>query len=101
MLKIIDETNHPYYIILFRGNLGRQDFKALFSHDGIGTVEKIYGPNSVPECLEDKMVEKFFRYDSGNKVFKELPGIKSFSLTTDAVSLLKNYRKKVSHNILF
>lgn len=23
VLKIIDETNYPYYIILFRGNLGR------------------------------------------------------------------------------
>lgn len=87
VLKIIDESDYPYYIIMFRGNLGRHDFKALYSHDGIGTVEKVYGPQNIPELLDDKMVEKFFRYDSGNKVFKELTGIKSFSITTDAIAL--------------
>ena len=38
VLKIIDETDYPYYIMMFRGNLGRQDYKALYSHDGLGTV---------------------------------------------------------------
>lgn len=76
VMKLIDSTEHPYYIILFRGNLGRQDFKALYSHDGSGGVIKIYGPPNVPDMLEDKMVEKFFRYDSGAKTFKELSGTK-------------------------
>jgi len=73
----------------------------LYSHDGIGQVEKIFGPSSAPEILEDKMVEKFFRYDSGNKVFKDLVGIKTFSLTTDAVSLQKQFMKKVNTNVLY
>ena len=30
VLKMLDETEYPYYIILFKGNLGRQDFKALY-----------------------------------------------------------------------
>lgn len=47
------------------------------------------------------MIEKFYRYDSGNKVFKELPGIKGFTLTTDAVALHKKYNQKVSNNILY
>ena len=47
------------------------------------------------------MIEKFFRYDSGNKVFKELPGIKGFTLTTDAVALQKKYTQKVNTNILY
>jgi len=53
----------------------------------LGTVEKILGPAVCPEIIDERMVEKFFRYDSGNKVFKELAGIKGFSLTTDAVVL--------------
>lgn len=81
---------------MFRGNLGRQDYKALYAHDGIGTVFKIHGPSNAPELLEDKMIDKFFRYDSGNKVFKEQSGIKSFTLTTDAVSLKPVTNKKVS-----
>lgn len=103
VLKILDTTDHPYYIILFRGNLGRQDFKALYSHDGSGYVEKIYGPTvpTIPEILDELMVEKFFRYDSGNKVFKELTGIKTFSLTTDAVSLNQTYVKKISNNMIY
>ena len=47
------------------------------------------------------MVEKFFRYDSGAKTFKELAGTKAFSLTTDAVVLAKSYNsKKVPTHIL-
>jgi len=35
------------------------------------------------------MIEKFFRYESGSKSFKELTGIKGFTLTTDAVTINK------------
>jgi hypothetical protein len=49
---------------------------------------------ATPDNLEEHMIDKFFRYDSGNKVFKELPGIKSISLTTDAVSLNSAFSKK-------
>ncbi len=102
VLKIIDETDYPYYVLMFRGNLGRQDYKALYSHDGLGTVVKIHGPNNIPEVLEDRMIEKFFRYDSSNKVFKELSGIKTFTLTTDAVSLHKTVAaKKVPSSVLY
>ena len=52
--------------------------------------------------LEDKMIEKFFRYDSSNKVFKELTGIKGFTPTTDAVSLQKTLAaKKVPSSVLY
>jgi hypothetical protein len=39
----------------------------------------------MPDVLEDRMIEKFFRYESGAKAFKELQGIKGFTLTTDAI----------------
>ncbi len=102
VLKIIDDSDHPYYVVMFRGNLGRQDYKALYSHDGIGTVIKIHGPSNAPDYLEDRVIDKFFRYDSGNKVFKELTGIKSFTPTTDAVSLQKTAAtKKVPTSVLY
>eukprot|EP00347_Sterkiella_histriomuscorum_P022823 403337017 len=101
VLKVIDETDHTYYVVMFRGNLGRQDYKALYSHDGSGQAEKIHGPSTVPEVLFDHMIEKFYRYDSGNKVFKELTGIKGFTLTTDAIALHKKYKQKVGSNILY
>lgn len=67
----------------------------------MGGVVKIYGPPNVPEFLDDKMVEKFYRYDSGGKTFKELAA-KAFSLTTDAVVLTKAYNnKKMPTNILY
>ena len=62
----------------------------------MGYVERIHGPTNIPEILEDKMLDKFFRYDSGNKVFKELTGIKSITLTTDALILKKEYIKKAN-----
>ena len=34
VLKLLEETDYIYYIIMFRGNLGRSDFKALYVHDG-------------------------------------------------------------------
>lgn len=101
VLSVLDSTDYPYYIILFRGNLGRQDYKALYAHDGICGVTRIHGPPTVPEILEDKMVEKFFRYDSSNRIFKELTGIKSFTLTTDAASMHKQYNKKIPSNVLY
>lgn len=81
---------------MFRGNLGRSDYRALYGHDGgapqiSGSVVKVHGPSNIPDVLEDKMIEKFFRYESGNKAFKELTGIKSFTLTTDAVSINKQF----------
>jgi hypothetical protein len=68
----------------------------------MGRVEKIYGPLNAPDFIEDKMVEKIFRYDSGNKVFKELAGTKTISITTDAVVLTKAYNnKKMPTTILY
>jgi len=87
VLKVLEETDFPYYLILFRGNLGRQDFRALYCHDGSLTIYKLHGPASIPDVLEDRMVEKFFRYESSTKAFKEIEGIKTFTLTTDAVTI--------------
>lgn len=101
ILKVLEETDFTYYVIMFRGNLGRQDYRALYCHDGggaggliSGTVQKLHGPTTIPDVLDDKMIEKFFRYESGIKSFKELSGIKSFTLTVDAVTIKQAYVAK-------
>ena len=102
VLKVLEETEYTYYLIMFRGNLGRQDFRALYCHDGgqqqggliSGSVLKLHGPANIPDVLEDKMIEKFFRYETGTKSFKELTGIKTFTLTTDAVILKQAFVTK-------
>lgn len=113
VLQIFEETEYPHYMIMFRGNLGRSDYRALYAHDGgqqnggliSGSVYKLNGPSNIPDTLEDRMIEKFFRYESGAKAFKELTGIKGFTLTTDAVTLNKAYvqQKKAGalSNILY
>jgi type IV secretory pathway TraG/TraD family ATPase VirD4 len=34
VLKVLEETDYTYYLVMFRGNLGRQDYRALYGHDG-------------------------------------------------------------------
>lgn len=48
------------------------------------------------------MIEKYYRYDSGNKIFKELTGVSGFTLTTDAV-VMQNKKKGngLNANILY
>ena len=97
----MEQTEHTYYVILFRGNLGRQDYKALYCHDGASVPSKIHG-NNAPETLDSAMIEKYYRYDSGNKIFKELTGVSGFTLTTDAV-VMQNKKKGngLNANILY
>ena len=48
------------------------------------------------------MIEKFFRYESSTKAFKELTGIKGFTLTTDAITLKPSFIvKKPLNNLLY
>lgn len=64
-------------------------------------MTKIFGQANAPEVLEDKMIEKYYRFDSGNRIFKELTGNKNFSLTTDAVVLTKAYNKKIPSTVIY
>ena len=36
VLKVMEETDFAHYVIMFRGNLGRTDYRALYGHDGVG-----------------------------------------------------------------
>jgi len=52
-LKIIDSTDYPGYVILFKGMLGRQDYKALYMNpdDGLGEIKKLHGLPQAPETI--------------------------------------------------
>ncbi|CAI2380791.1 unnamed protein product [Moneuplotes crassus] len=87
VLQVLQDNDSKYFIILLQTSLGRQKFKGLYSHDGLGTVNKLYGGTKMPtEILED-YVNKYYKYDSGAKEFKEVVGMKRFNVSTDAVSL--------------
>jgi len=93
VLAVLEATDYTYYVILLKGSLGRQDYQALYSHDGAGQVEKLCG--SGPETLGKDMVEKFYKYNLGAKVFEAFSG-KDFTPTTDAVALQQQFTKKNS-----
>jgi hypothetical protein len=74
VLKAID--NNPevsYFIILFKGALGRKDLKALYSHNiETGQLNKLHGSESAPGEIHGYNISSYFRYDSGNKEFRQL-----------------------------
>jgi hypothetical protein len=90
VVKVLDDTNYDNYIVLFKGNLGRTDYKALYVNEN-ETITKIHGPGSAPDELTAEMVDKFYRYTSGQKKFTPLDGNKSFNNVTDGIALKKTF----------
>lgn len=90
-LEILDKREDvSYFIIVFRGELGRRDFRAIYSHDPTNReVKKLMGPSYMPEELNSGMVKLYFRYDSGSNEFKTLE-CKDFITGTDAIVLKSN-----------
>jgi hypothetical protein len=61
------------YVILFKGMLGRQDYRALYAMTELG-VQKIHGHVQAPMTLTPDMIESYYRYNSGAKEFSQLGG---------------------------
>ena len=93
VVQILDSTDYNSYIVVFKGVLGSKNYKALYHQASDGDIQKIHGPSSAPMNLKSDMVEKFFKYNSGAKEFKSQDGQRSFTTTTDAVSLKKEYQQ--------
>ncbi|OMJ81727.1 hypothetical protein SteCoe_17779 [Stentor coeruleus] len=92
VLNVIDTLEEIMYFIIVFSDSTRRDVRGLYSHDpNTGEVNKIYGPNYLPETLESSVVTAFFRYDSGAKEFKQLQ-CKDFIAATDAVFLKKIHK---------
>jgi len=100
VLKLIeDHSDVCNFVIVFRGELGRQDLKALYEYDSTTeAVRKLYGPGMWPDVLEPALVHSYYRYDSGAKEFRLLQ-CHGFSISTDAVVL--KIGQKVPKNALF
>ena len=65
------------YIILFKGVLGRNDYRALYKmslndfDDEVG-IHKIAGAPGAPTQITTDMVMMFYKYNSGSKEFVTL-----------------------------
>lgn len=96
-LATIDNTKNA--IVLFKEAAGtRQDFKALYSYtEEEGVLRLVHGGKDAPGVIEREMVYDFYKYDSGAKEFRRIPGNKSFSIAVDAVSLKPLLAKRKSN----
>jgi hypothetical protein len=86
---LILDTLHGvnYFIIVFKGNLGRQEFAGLYGLEAkSGLLHKLYGALGYPEVVRQAMVQSCYRYDSSTREFKLLPHNR-LSQAVDAISI--------------
>ena len=63
------------YVILFKGVLGRTDYRALYrqeytEHDSDeGHIVKVHGAPGAPAMITADMVDSFYKYQTGAKAF--------------------------------
>ena len=88
--EIIDKCEYENYIILFRGNYGRFDIKAIYTYDIQNkNIEILTCMSSAPNFIDSSMVATFYKYNVSANQFKELRGMKEFSCIVDGVCLRK------------
>ena len=87
---IIDKCEFENYIILFRGNYGRFDIKAIYTYDIQNkNIEILTCMGNAPNFIDSSMVAIFYKYNVSSNQFKELRGTKEFSCIVDGVCLRK------------
>ena len=88
--EIIDTCDFENYIILFRGNYGRFDIKAIYTYDIQNkNIEILTCMGNAPNFIDSSMVASFYKYNVSANQFKELRGTKEFSCIVDGVCLRK------------
>ena len=88
--EIIDKCEFENYIILFRGNYGRFDIKAIYTYDIQNkNIEILTCIGNAPNFIDSSMVATFYKYNISANQFKELRGTKEFSCIVDGVCLRK------------
>ena len=88
--EIIDKCEYENYIILFRGNYGRFDIKAIYTYDIQNkNIEILTCMGNAPNFIDSSMVDTFYKYNVSANQFKELRGTKEFSCIVDGVCLRK------------
>ena len=87
---IIDKCEYENYIILFRGNYGRFDIKAIYTYDIQNkNIEILTCIGNATNFIDSSMVSTFYKYNISSNQFKELRGTKEFSCIVDGVCLRK------------
>ncbi|XP_067666181.1 calmodulin-regulated spectrin-associated protein 1-like isoform X2 [Haliotis asinina] len=82
VLEIISQSDAKHFLILFRD--GGCQFKGLYTYaPEMEEIFKIHGVG--PKQITNKMVEKFYKYNSGAKSFTEVKSTKHISVSIDAV----------------
>ncbi|XP_050310591.1 patronin isoform X6 [Anthonomus grandis grandis] len=83
VLEEINRSESKHFLILFR-DAGCQ-FRALYSYcPDTEVVSKLYGTG--PKLVNDKMFDKFFKYNSGGKCFSQVH-TKHLTVTIDAFTI--------------
>ncbi|KAI0978325.1 hypothetical protein GJ496_002772 [Pomphorhynchus laevis] len=81
-----------HFMILFRDH--RLLYRALYTYSTDSPiVEKIHGMG--PLTVDESMIEKFYKYNSGNRSFVYIPA-KRFSIQCDAFIIQDEYWHKRS-----
>ena len=88
--EILDKCEFENYIILFRGNYGRFDIKAIYTYDIQNkSIEILTCIGNAPNFIDSSMIATFYKYNISSNQFKELRGTKEFSCIVDGVCLRK------------
>jgi hypothetical protein len=91
LIEIVEKCPCENFIILFKGNFGRFDLKAVYTFNPQnGKAELLSCLSSSPLTLDSNMVASYFKYDNTQKDFKLLKDTKEISLIVDAVALNVN-----------
>uniref|UniRef100_A0A915I2N9 CKK domain-containing protein n=1 Tax=Romanomermis culicivorax TaxID=13658 RepID=A0A915I2N9_ROMCU len=92
-LKCLEEfakSDSKHFLVLFRDQ--KFQFRAIYSWDQTSiNVQKLYGLG--PNVCSEQMLQGLFKYDSGAKVFNEIPA-KHYSASTDGFTIKEEYWSK-------
>ena len=88
ILEIIEKCSCENYIILFKGNYGSFNLRAVYTYDiENSNIELLTCINNAPNFIDNTMVTTYYKYNMSQNQFKELSGNKEFSVIVDGVCI--------------
>ena len=88
IIEIINKCTCENYIILFKGNYGSFNLRAVYTFDiDNSNIELLTCINNAPNFIDSSMVTTYYKYNISQNQFKELSGNKEFSVIVDGVCI--------------
>ncbi|VDN13450.1 unnamed protein product [Dibothriocephalus latus] len=87
-LQELAAVDGSHFIVLFRDS--RCQYRALYAFDHESEELNLISGNG-PRKIMHKMVDKFFKYNSGLKQFTEITSTKHLSTVVDAITIKNSY----------